>query len=274
MSRIRRWRKAYSVSPATELERARWTNSFRSSAWSSSSACPRSMPSTASTAPAQKTLPTTAASCSSRFSLVGETVEPRGDDALHRLRQLAQIAPLEQDAGVLLGVERVAAGSREQRFLRPGVEQRLLEQRAHEPRGVLVGKRRERDREGVRLAAAPGRSPLQQLRAGGADREQRDLADPLDERVDEVEQGVVGPVQVLEDEHERPLLGEALEEAAPGRDALLGAARVGLRDAGERSQVALEPRALGFLGARARPSGEASRPRSRACRSRGFPPPP
>jgi hypothetical protein len=62
--------------------------------------------------------------------------------------------------------------------------------------------------------------------------------------VDEVEQDVVGPVQILEDEHERPVLGECLEEPPPCGEGLVAAiaARVGLaRDADERAQVALDP---------------------------------
>ena len=43
---------------------------------------------------------------------------------------------------------------------------------------------------------------------------------PVDEVVDEVEQAVVGPVQILEDEDERALLGERLEEPPPGRERL------------------------------------------------------
>jgi hypothetical protein len=38
--------------------------------------------------------------------------------------------------------------------------------------------------------------------------------------VDEVEQVVVGPVQILEDEHRRPLLCQRLEELAPRREVL------------------------------------------------------
>ena len=52
------------------------------------------------------------------------------------------------------------------------------------------------------------------------DHENRNPACPVDEVVDEVEQALVGPVQVFEDEHERPLLGERLEEAPPGRERL------------------------------------------------------
>ena len=48
-------------------------------------------------------------------------------------------------------------------------------------------------------------------------------AHPVDQVVDEVEQVVVGPVQILEDEHQRPTLGERLEEAAPGGESLVAA---------------------------------------------------
>ena len=41
-----------------------------------------------------------------------------------------------------------------------------------------------------------------------------------DELVDEVEQAVVGPVQVFEDEDERMPVGQRLEEPPPGREAL------------------------------------------------------
>jgi len=62
--------------------------------------------------------------------------------------------------------------------------------------------------------------------------------------VDEVEQDVVRPVQVLEDEHERPALGERLEESAPRGERLVAAvaARIGFAgDPHEWPQVALDP---------------------------------
>ena len=94
------------------------------------------------------------------------------------------------------------------------------------------------------LAAAPARPALEQLRPGGADDEQRHAGRPVDEVVDEVEQPVVGPVQILEDEHERALLGERLEEAAPGGEGLVAAVagRSILRvEPDERPQVLARP---------------------------------
>ena len=62
---------------------------------------------------------------------------------------------------------------------------------------------------------------VEQLGAGGADDEQRHAARPLHELVDEVEQSLVRPVEVFEDEDQRPLSGQLLEEAAPGRERLV-----------------------------------------------------
>jgi hypothetical protein len=69
--------------------------------------------------------------------------------------------------------------------------------------------------------------------------------------VDEVEQLVVGPVQVLEDQHQRSLLGHPFEEAAPRCKALAPpiAFRV-LRgsDPDEWPQVRLDPRGVAPVG--------------------------
>ncbi len=82
-------------------------------------------------------------------------------------------------------------------------------------RRLALGERRERDRRRVALPAAPAGAPLQQLGTGGAHAEERDAAGPLDEVVDEIEQAVVRPLQVVEDEDERPSLRERLEELPP-----------------------------------------------------------
>jgi len=61
--------------------------------------------------------------------------------------------------------------------------------------------------------------------------------------VDEVEQVVVGPVQVLEDQHRRPLVGQSLEELPPSGE-VLGATPSGIRvgaGADERSQALEDP---------------------------------
>ncbi len=65
------------------------------------------------------------------------------------------------------------------------------------------GERRQPDRRGVELAAAPAWATLEQLRPGGPDDEQRDVGQPVHELVDEVEETGVGPVEILEHQDQR-----------------------------------------------------------------------
>ena len=175
-----------------------------------------------------------------------EQVEPGGDDPLHRLRQrqLLDRAPLAEHAHILLGVERVPARPREEGRLRLRREHGLLQQSEYELSGLRLRERRQRDRGRVRLAATPAGPPREQLRPRARDDEQRNARRPVDEVVDEVEQMLVGPVQVLEDEDERPLRGEILEEPPPSRERLAAtvAARLGgAREPDERPQVQHDP---------------------------------
>ena len=69
---------------------------------------------------------------------------------------------------------------------------------------------------------------LTELGPGEAEHEDRVLVRPLEQVVDEIEQTVTGPLQVLEDHHHRLVLGEALEEHPPAREQLLACqARLG-----------------------------------------------
>jgi hypothetical protein len=126
--------------------------------------------------------------------------------------------------------------------LRLGRQRRLVENAVDDLRRLLVAQGRERDRRGVELPAAPCLPTVEQLGAGSRKNENRNAGRPVDEVVDEVEQTVVGPVHVLEHDDERPLLGHALEVAAPGRRAL--AAPAALLAAHERTQVLEYPGAL------------------------------
>ena len=91
----------------------------------------------------------------------------------------------------------------------------------------------------------PGRR-VEELGAGGADDEQRHPARPVHEVVDEVEQRVVGPVQVFEDEDERPLA----RRSPPGSGARRRTPRRAGRwpslvrlEADQRMEVPLDPAA-------------------------------
>jgi hypothetical protein len=63
----------------------------------------------------------------------------------------------------------------------------------------------------------------EQLRPSGTDNQDRNAARPVGEVVDEVEQAVVGEMEILEDEHEGTLLCERLEEAPPGGERFVAA---------------------------------------------------
>ena len=60
-----------------------------------------------------------------------------------------------------------------------------------------------------------------ELRSGEAQNEDRLLSRPLEQMPDELDERRVGPLQVLEQERDRPLIGHALEEEAPGAEQLL-----------------------------------------------------
>ncbi len=117
--------------------------------------------------------------------------------------------------------------------------------------GLVLAERRERERRRVELAAAPAGAPLEQLRPRGCDRQQRHVGDPVDELVHEVEQALVRPVEVLEDDDERPLLGHRLEKASPGSEGRLSAVVTELRlrrEADERAQLRLDPVRVARIG--------------------------
>ena len=181
----------------------------------------------------------------------GQRVESRGDDALDggRHGQLARghvEAAFRDHAHELLCVERVAAGTRQQRPLELGRQHGLLEQLAYELRGVRVAQGLEAQHRRALEARSPRRPLEEQIGPSGAEHEQRHAGGPADEVLQEVEQPVAGPVEILEHEHERALLGQALEEAPPGAEDLLPIALgLSLRgEADERPQVRLDPRRL------------------------------
>ena len=138
----------------------------------------------------------------------------------------------------------IAVGTPQERLLHLRGQNRLREVLRDQTRGVVVRERRERQSHGVRLAAAPPRAPHEQLRPRAAEDEQRHSGGAVDETVDEVEEPVVGPVQVLEHEDGRALLAERLEEAPPGGERLAAAvssdAELGA-EPDERPQVGRDP---------------------------------
>ncbi len=147
-----------------------------------------------------------------------EQVDPGGDQRLDAVRDpvegRAVEVRLEQHARRLLQEERVPLGL-------------LDEQRAlffclaacggQEERGELVAlvvvERSDLDRRRARIPAAPRRARVEQLEPRDADQEQRDRATGARQVLDHLEQALVGPLHVLEDQDERlgvcELLGPA-----------------------------------------------------------------
>ena len=106
--------------------------------------------------------------------------------------------------------------------------------------------------QGDELAVAPltqGGSSLTQLGPGEADHEQRQVTYPVDEVVEEVEEALVGVVQVLDEQQHGALPGQPLEEAPPTGEQLclrqLGPCRLGVRQAEQGSQPVGHQRLLG-----------------------------
>src|SRR5207237_4703427 len=84
--------------------------------------------------------------------------------------------------------------------------------------------RLELERRRAHAPASPCRTDVEQLRPRNAQEEQRLLAHPCGEMLDQLEQRLLAPVHVLEDEHERLPGGELLSpRARRPRDLLLAA---------------------------------------------------
>ena len=127
---------------------------------------------------------------------------------------------VHQHADELLCVERVPFGRGEQSLTRSLWQKLVSEQGVEECPGLRHRQRPKSDdprREGL---GAPVGLPLQKLRAGRAYNEERYVRGPSQKMFDEVDRGLVRPVQVLEYEHARSVLCHALDEPPPRRERL------------------------------------------------------
>ena len=183
----------------------------------------------------------------------GEAVEPRRDEGVQRLRDLERFdlarepvrrAVLHEEAAVeqhphgLDRVERDAFGAGEDaianldRKPRHEAGQKLLHR--------LLRERLQVERREAPLPGAPGRPALQQLRPCERDHEDRVVPRPVEQVFDEVEQARVRPLHVLEGEHRRIALREALEEEPPRGEEILLVARLVLRQPEQVREARLE----------------------------------
>ena len=178
------------------------------------------------TVPRWKTCPSTAPRPIMSRSLRPEPVEPGLQERLDRRGHddLALAAVLAHHREHLLDEERVAAGGGED------PRRAVLGDRGPPPRremsslAVLRGERLEQDRRRVELAAAPAGPQLEQLRAGDAEQEDRGVARPVGDVLDQIEEDGLGPLDVVEHDDLRPL-GRAAPRAASGRRAACRPAR-------------------------------------------------
>ena len=170
-----------------------------------------------------------------------QAVDARCDERLERVGDAlgACTRALREHPDHLLDEERVALGLREhgrrvdRQLERPG-------QRRHELGALQRLQRLELDRRRAHAAAAPARPDVEQLAAREAEQHERRLADGGGEMLDQLEQRLLAPVDVLEHEHERLRLRELLRPRARGpRDLLLAALALdGLEHAdGEPEQI-------------------------------------
>src|SRR5581483_9056381 len=168
-----------------------------------------------------------------------EAVDARGDERLQRVRDALGARVLGEHAHGLLDEERIPLRLREHRCV-VDRQLQLLGERGDELLALVRLQRLELERRRADAAAAPGRADVEQLRPREAEDEERRLAHPGGEVLDQLEQRLLAPVDVLEDEHERLRGGELLGPRArgPGDLLLRALALDGLEDAdGEAEQV-------------------------------------
>ncbi len=93
------------------------------------------------------------------------------------------------------------------------------EQVRDQPAAVAVVQGLQQQRRRVELAAGPGGIVVEQLESRHADQQDRRVARELRKVVDEVDERRLGPLQVVEHDHERAALSDRLEQLAhrPGR---------------------------------------------------------
>ena len=119
----------------------------------------------------------------------------------------------------LLDEERIAVGRREDALakVRLDVPRELGEEQV----ARLVTERLQQDRGRVELAARPAGSTVEQLGTRHAEKQDRSVARPVGDVLDEIEERVLGPVKVVPDDDERPFARRLFEQAPDGEGDLL-----------------------------------------------------
>ena len=167
--------------------------------------------------------------------VVAEAVEARLQQRLDRRRHRQRTAAfLAHHRDHLLDEQWISVRRCEDASADVGVEGDAVEQVVEELVDVPLRQRLEQDRRGVRLAAAPHGPCVEQLRARDAEQEDRPVARPVRDVLDDVEERLLRPLEIVEDDDERLLRGGALEQAAERE------LRLGRRRAEDRVRVGAE----------------------------------
>ena len=143
-----------------------------------------------------------------RLRLGCQPVDASRDQRLERVGDPADLcgAVLVEHPHRLLEEERVALGLRKQ-LLSVGLAERAVgHQRIHELLALDRTERFELDCGRADAATAPAGPDVEQLRPRERNQEKRRLAHPRRQMLDQLQERLLGPVDVLEDEHERLLL--------------------------------------------------------------------
>ena len=90
-------------------------------------------------------------------------------------------------------------------------------------RALVVGERLEEDGSRIQLASRPAGSSVEQLRPGHAEEQDRHSPRPVCEVLDEVEERLLAPVYVVEDDDKWPAGRQSFEEHANGVEAFFDA---------------------------------------------------
>ena len=110
----------------------------------------------------------------------------------------------------------------------------------------LRRQRAEHERRRVELAAAPAGALLDEIQPGNTEQEHRDVVEPLDEVVDQVEEGRLRPVQILENDDERPGRGQVFQHPSRSGEELIGSRSSGDQARHLRGRLALSGLANDF----------------------------
>ena len=145
-----------------------------------------------------------------------QSVDPRADHRLERVRDsVATVGSLlEEHPHRLLDEQRIALGLVEKARTDVPAHLVFLEQCVCERLAVVAPERLELDRGRAHAPPSPARPHVEQLRPCEAKDQQRTLAHPLREMVDQLQQRLFGPVDVLEDHDQRLHVGELVGELA------------------------------------------------------------